>query len=191
MAEREISLLPKEKWEGTVIGRLMNWVFSVGRYIIIFTELIVVGAFISRFWLDRTNSDLSEEVRQQEAILASTSDFEKEFTLFQSRLKTIATALKEPSDPLLSLELIVDSLPADAVLVKYGFSGGEKNEASVLALIFSESSLVEFVDNLLSESEVSSVRIGTIERSQGMAGMKIQFLISFRRPGANEKTDNS
>lgn len=179
--------MPKKRLEGTSLGKLVNWLFSVGRYIIVFTELVVIGAFLSRFWLDRRNSDLSEELRQQGAILESITDFEKEFTLFQSRLERISQTLEKEKNPLNSLDLITASLPGDSLLLKYNFTEEEKNEATILALFFSEASLASFVDSLLSKEEVLSVRIGAIERERGASGMKIQFLVTFQNLINNEK----
>ncbi|MFH1561317.1 MAG: hypothetical protein ABID04_01925 [Patescibacteria group bacterium] len=181
MARKEISLLPQEGLAGTYLGRIFNWLSSVGRYIIIFTELIVVGAFLSRFWLDRTNSDLSAEIRQEEAILKSTTPFEKEFRLFQTRMDLIAKANAQETDFLRPLDLISASLPMDLLLLQYSYNNNPDKdpEASVLVLAYSEASLAGFANNLLEKDEVSSVKIGTIEKEEGSSGMKIQFLIKF------------
>lgn len=180
MAKEDISLLPRKGLEGTPLGRLINWLLSVGRYIVVFTELVVIGAFLSRFWLDRKNSDLSEEIRQQKAILEATRNFEQEFRLFQARLNAIAKALKDEESPLLPLEVISQSLPKDMVLLRYDFSGEDENEARILALTLSERGLAEFVGNLLQQEAVNKVRIGTIEKEEGQTGMKIQFIVSFK-----------
>ncbi|MBU1129800.1 hypothetical protein KKE45_00570, partial [Patescibacteria group bacterium] len=87
--KKEISFLPKHQDNHSFIAKLVRWVTTVGRSVIIFTELIVIAAFVSRFWLDRKNSDLSESIRQQKAILESTAPFEKDFLILQNRLKAI------------------------------------------------------------------------------------------------------
>ena len=43
--EKQINLLPKDKWEVGVIGKLLKWALNIGRYIVVFTELIVISAF--------------------------------------------------------------------------------------------------------------------------------------------------
>ncbi len=180
MAKEEISLLPRQGLEGTPLGRLIDWLLSSGRYIIIFTELIVIGAFLSRFWLDRKNSDLSEEIRQQKAILEATRSFEQEFRLFQTRLNVIARHLKRNYEPLQPLDVITQSLPKGVVVLSYSFTSENQEEANLLALVLSESDLAQFVDNLLARAEVSKVRIGTIEKESKAQGMKIQFTVGFK-----------
>ena len=188
MAKKEISLLPHQGLEGTALGNLVNWVLSVGRYIVVFTELVVIGAFVSRFWLDRKNSDLSDKIRQQKAILESAQEFESEFRLFQTKLKVAAQSLEKKEPYTAPLNLIAENIPSGMSLVKYGFDADEesssaelKGEISVLTLIFSENSLARFIDNLIRSEQVDSIRIGTIERAQGTTGMTIQFLISFHQ----------
>jgi len=58
--KREISLLPKEK-EGLpgTVEKATKWLVNVGRWIIVFTELIVILSFLSRFWLLKKNFVLS------------------------------------------------------------------------------------------------------------------------------------
>ena len=60
-------------------ARFIKWLTTIGRWVMTLTELIVISAFISRFWLDRKNSDLSDLIRQKQAILESTQYFESEF----------------------------------------------------------------------------------------------------------------
>ena len=60
-----INLLGSQDLEHTPWGRIVAWATTYGRYIMITTEIIVLLAFISRFSLDRKNTDLTEEVTQK------------------------------------------------------------------------------------------------------------------------------
>ena len=178
MVSKDVSLLPRSFLQGTVFGKFFNWLLSAGRYIVIFVNLAVVSAFVSRFWLDKKRIDLSDQIRQRQAILESVSGFEQEFRLFQSRLNQAGNAIAAKEGVLAPLDLIIGSLPKDIIFLQYGFDSSRK-EASVSTFVFSEASLNVFVDNLLAKSNVSSVKIGTIEREQGAVGMKVQFLVGF------------
>jgi len=180
MTKKDISLLPKSPLEGTILGKLFDWLLSVGRYIVIVVDLIVMGAFVSRFWLDKKRIDLADSIRQQQSILESTQEFEAEFRGFQTRLNQAAIVIEEQGDLLVPLDKIVDNLPKDIVFLQYGLNlSGENQIATLSTLVFSEASLNGFANNLLSDPGVSSIRIGTIEREQGIIGMKVQFLITF------------
>jgi hypothetical protein len=65
MPKKEINLLPKEEFEKKPLGKFLVWALSIGRYIVIFTELIVILAFLSRFKLDRDLADLNQSVREK------------------------------------------------------------------------------------------------------------------------------
>lgn len=157
----------------------VSWLLNVGRYIVIFTELVVIGAFLSRFWLDRENADLSERLRQEKAILDSTLEFENEFNLFQSRLLAINESLMNVKNPLEYMDIIIESMPKEVILSRYSFGNEGEPEASIAVSVFSESDLAKFVDNLISKDKVTSVKIGTIKREEGDSTMKINFTISF------------
>jgi hypothetical protein len=45
-AKKEISLLPDEENADSLSARIVRWITTVGRYVIVFTELIVIGAFV-------------------------------------------------------------------------------------------------------------------------------------------------
>jgi hypothetical protein len=90
--KKEINLLPKEKWETGLIGKLLKWALNVGRYVVVFTELVVIAAFLYRFGLDRQLTDLGEEINQKQAIISSYGDFETKFRRLQLQLKTIKSS---------------------------------------------------------------------------------------------------
>ena len=49
--KEEINLLPQKGFEATTAGRILAWILSTFRIIVIITELLVMVAFLSRFWL--------------------------------------------------------------------------------------------------------------------------------------------
>lgn len=53
-----VNLLPTDRFEFSRTGRFLIWALSTGRLVVILTELVVILAFLSRFWLDRQLSDL-------------------------------------------------------------------------------------------------------------------------------------
>ena len=87
--EKEINLLPKEKWETGVVGKLLKWALHVGRYVVVFTELVVIGAFLYRFGLDQRLTDLHESIKQKTSVLASYGDLEQKFKRVQTQLEII------------------------------------------------------------------------------------------------------
>lgn len=46
-----------------------DWLVTIGKYLLIFVELIVLGVFFSRFILDRQKGNLDEEIEKQITLL--------------------------------------------------------------------------------------------------------------------------
>ena len=82
----EINLLPQEEFQASTIGRVLQWLLSTFRYIVISTEMIVMIAFLSRFWLDARSADLTDAINQKQAVIASYSTFESTFRSTQQKL---------------------------------------------------------------------------------------------------------
>ncbi|MHC1716574.1 MAG: hypothetical protein AB9915_01580 [Candidatus Dojkabacteria bacterium] len=69
---------PNDIWSNAYI-----WLTEVGKYLLIFVEVIVLGVFFSRFILDRKNNDLTEQVNSQ-VILLSNDTWRKNSILFEN-----------------------------------------------------------------------------------------------------------
>jgi Tfp pilus assembly protein PilN len=76
-AHVNINLLPKDPFLTSPIGRLLQWALSVGRYLVIFTELVVIISFATRFNLDRQVTDLNSTIHQRQVIIDSYGDLEQ------------------------------------------------------------------------------------------------------------------
>lgn len=102
-----INLLPQDRFEYSRLGRFLSWALSTGRYLVIASELVVIVAFLARFWLDRTLIDLRELRLQKEAIVDSYSGIYSDFLAVQARLNAVAKLLaphKLTADQLLKLK---------------------------------------------------------------------------------------
>src|SRR5690554_2981690 len=84
-----INLLPKDPFFETVVGKTLKWALSAGRYIVIFTELIVILSFLARFTLDRQLTDVNSDIANNETIVASYGELEENFRRAQERTTQI------------------------------------------------------------------------------------------------------
>ena len=66
-----VNLLTQDDFSSSPIGKVFLWALSVGRYIVVITELIVILSFLSRFKLDRDLTDVNEAIEKQKAIILS------------------------------------------------------------------------------------------------------------------------
>lgn len=75
------SAAPKTFWE-----KFYYWSLSIGRFIVIGTEAIVMVVFIARFKLDRDINDINDSLEVKAAILASMEETETNARRIQDRL---------------------------------------------------------------------------------------------------------
>lgn len=169
-----INLLPSEDLDKTPAGRFLKWALTIGRYIVIFTELVVLVAFGSRFWLDRTLGDLRESIKQKQAIVESAKELEIEARSIQTRLLKIS-------------ELINSSLRADEMLVLLGKITPtdiiydnltiDIDRMTISASTFSEASLALFVINLRNSDIFTAINLDMVEKNKRQQG-EIVFILS-------------
>ena len=62
MAKESVDLLSSIQQPKTVWEKIFDWIFSVGRYLVVFVEALVLIAFISRFGMDRVRNDLDKKI---------------------------------------------------------------------------------------------------------------------------------
>jgi len=183
--KKEPSLLPDAANNNTLLARVLRWSTTIGRVVIIFTEVIVIGAFLSRFWLDRKNSDLSEVIRQQKAILQSTHDFEVEYSLLQQRLKTIKSTYASAPSYHQQAQSLVKSTPPDIIFdsLSFKYLDSEKLVTANLNLIsYREQSIVDFITNLVINPDIKTVKVQKIEKKIKDSRYLVQVTVTFKKP---------
>ncbi|MBU3957115.1 PilN domain-containing protein [Patescibacteria group bacterium] len=168
-----IEFLPQEDWEKTSFGRFLKWLLTIGRYIVIFTELIVILAFLSRFKLDRDLTDLYEEIEAKQAIIQTSVDFESDFRFLQKQLSTIQGLRKDQLQTKQLMEEIAALTPIDVYFSDLSITG---DKASFTANALSEAGLATFINNLKKSSRFSNLKIGSLAIGTG-EGIGITFTL--------------
>ncbi len=165
--EKEVNLLPQEEFEASTIGRILKWALSTFRIIVIVTEMVVMLAFLSRFWLDARSVDLNELITQKEAVIAAEADFESQFKNTQKRLR-VFTNLTSVNVPFAeNLKTITSYLPNDSFLTSISFRG---QSYQVKGLTINEISIAQFIANLQSSQKFKEVSLNGITSSEETGG---------------------
>lgn len=121
-------------------GRFLTWALSWGKKIVILTELVVLLAFLSRFWLDSTVADLAEKIEQKKAVVLASAEFERQFRSLASRTDQAKQIEKMPS-PVAVYDEVKARLPAGAAIGQKNFAGqtvsfaGSSNETVLAELV--------------------------------------------------------
>lgn len=181
--KKEISLLPESENPRSFLAKLFKWVTTTGRITIIITEFIVISVFISRFWLDRKNSDLSEIARQKQAILLSATPFETEFNNLQERLayiKKFYSSQPKYGDQISSL---IASTPTDLFYDRLTVNTDQDTNSTVVAaslIAYKEESIVSFITNLMLNPAINQVDITKIEKKEKENQYSVSLVLYFK-----------
>src|SRR4030042_2446823 len=161
--QNQINLLPQEEFAGSTLGRVLLWALSTFRIIVIITEMVVMLAFLSRFWLGARNVDLNDLIKQKHAVIAATADFEKDYRNTQKRRRVFSALAKEEGQASTYLETIATYLPSDVSLISYTFGAGV---VQTKGAAISESSVAQFMVNLEASGAFEKVELTNLDSSQ-------------------------
>lgn len=174
----EFNLLPKEPWEKGVIGQLLTWTLSVGRYVVVFTELIVISAFLYRFGLDRALTDLKASLKNKQAVITGFGDLEDNFRLVQTKLKSIKQVSSTPRVPT-TLNLLSQITPTDAA-----FSNLTINQEQVVieGTVTSQTGLATLLNQAQAKAEFADVVLENVKSPAGGGGnIEFRLILTFTK----------
>jgi Tfp pilus assembly protein PilN len=168
-----INLLPQEEFDASLLGRTLKWAMGSFRIIVILTEMVVMAAFLSRFWLDAQNSSLNDSIKIASAQISTQSKFEKEFRGVQKKLN-IYKQIMTDSTQSGKIDSISSKIPGDLILSSISIQG---NLTQIKGTSGSEMGVAQFITNLKADPSVKKVdldSIGSKEQNQSL----LTFLIS-------------
>ena len=168
-----INLLPQEEFDASILGRTLKWAMGTFRIIVILTEMVVMAAFLSRFWLDAQNSDLSDSIKVASAQISSQSSFEKEFRGVQQKLNIFKQITSQPSVTS-RVDAIAGKTPGNLILSSISV---QDNSAQIKGTAGSELGVAQFVSNLASDATFKKVELGSIGSSEQNQEL-VTFLIN-------------
>lgn len=184
--QKKVNLLAQEGFEHTSIGKALNWLLGAGRIIVILTELIVIIAFLSRFWLDRQLTDLIEENKAKKSQVQASSKFETDYKNLQSRLAAIQALEQQKISPSTYIKESAKLLPAGVILSSTIL---DKNKMSFDGLSLNEAGLSGFMRLLEESDKFANVNLSGISLDKSTIGA-IKFTLSAEiESNQNKKTN--
>jgi len=161
--KNQINLLPQEEFAGTTLGRTLRWAMGSFRIIVIVTEMIVMAAFLSRFWLDARNADLNDLIKQKVAVISASSDIENEFRGTQKKLRIFSSLAVKEGVVSNAINKITSLLPPDVFLISYSFN---QESIQVKGASNSEVSIAQFIVNLENSELFEKVSLSNVDTAQ-------------------------
>ena len=154
----KINLLPKDPFYDSLLGKGTTWALSVGRYIVIFTEIVVILSFLSRFQLDRQLTDLNKEIVEKKTVIDSFGELEQNVRDIQKKIENY-----EQLKPRQATDVIFDQLtqvtPDDIEFINLTL----KDEiVQITGRTQSTTALSQFITNLQLSAYFSNVKVENI-----------------------------
>jgi Tfp pilus assembly protein PilN len=161
----DINLIPTSENQGSV-AVIVRWLLSVGRYLIIVTEIIalVIFGLSVKFTIDK--NDLKESIDTKKAVIDTLSQDEELFRNYQQKVSQISTLIDTHSNTFSFYSDLLELLPSEAVFEeikvengKLTLSGSLPNPNSLQALISSLNSSEKF-----SELDITNLSVPTAQQ---------------------------
>jgi Tfp pilus assembly protein PilN len=131
-----------------------------------------MAAFLSRFWLDAKNTDLNDAIKQKQAIIASYSDFEKQFRGTQKRLSLFSGFTANSLLVTPAFGAITAALPSDVDLASFAIDNGA---LEIKANATTELSAAQFMANLKAQKGLHDISLAQIDSSKDDSGLIIDI----------------
>jgi Tfp pilus assembly protein PilN len=169
---KAINLLPQEEFNVSTSGRILKWATGTFRIIVIATEMVVMAAFLSRFWLDAQNSNLNNSIKAKSAQISAQENLEKQFREIQSKLN-IFNKISLDQNTSKFVDKITGVVPANITLLRASIAG---DTIEIRGTSLSYQDLTQFLTNLQTDP-FKKVELGQVNSSEINLG-EINFVIS-------------
>ncbi|MFA6814338.1 MAG: PilN domain-containing protein [Candidatus Pacebacteria bacterium] len=168
----DVNLMPKDPFFETALGRSLKWTVSVGRYIVIFTQLVVIFSFLTRFILDRQVTDLNVIINQQKTAIEAYSDLEKNFLFVQAQIDDVEQ-LQQESNLIEIFPLLNETIPSNIILDELTI---KQNEVIFSGIALSQTALNILVNNVKLSAYFNDVSMEKIEsRGENLPGLSFDM----------------
>lgn len=115
---------PDDVWSG-----LYDWVFNIGKYLLVAIQAVVLTVFFSRFIFDRKNNNLSDDINDQVGVLEE--DFYKQGAVTYSNMHKLLSDINLLQDQQITyadrVGSILSEIPNELRLQNYSFNDGAVN----------------------------------------------------------------
>lgn len=162
--ETKINLIPPRESRFSDSNSFLGWAVTVGRYLLIFTELLLFCAFLSRFYFDdRIQDEIDQGIKPKVVTINSLKTNQDNFISLQSRLNTTDMVLSTRIEASKVLDELNRLTPA-GIRIKHVLS--EKGVIKFSGNLTSVEDLEIFKNRFATSSVFSTLDITTLTTSK-------------------------
>ncbi len=173
---KSINLIDTINPPGDAFTIFYEWTFAVGKYLLIFVQILVVAVFAMRLTVDRINNDLTREINNQVDFLLQVGVMENEpkFRTIQSFFKDLDGLSETQAKNSKKIVSVLDTIPRNMDLINFSYSNGRVG-ATFVAKSLAE--VTEFESFLKQSPEYSDVKLNL--EKKGAEESVIEFNVSY------------
>lgn len=181
-AQLRINLIKKQN--STSLDVFIKWAITGGRFLVILTETIALGAFLYRFNLDRQIVDYSDKIKAQGVVVEASSLDESKYRVLISKL-THASVIDKASKAAPQLFTKIAGLTQSPIT----FTNIQLNEKSISITVSSPdvATLKKYVTSLQNLKELSTVSIDRIDNKTETSDIDAQISAEITLPDTGGK----
>ena len=159
-----------------LFDKFMNWALTVGRLIVILTEIVALLAFVYRFSLDEKLIDLHSAIKQKQNLVLLLKQDENKYRNLQDRIALASSLLEKNVKTNKIIPDIVGLTPQGARIDNLTFN---KDKLTINASTNSVSSLTDFINILKNYPDIKVVSIDNIENKPNV-GLLVTITTMFK-----------
>lgn len=175
-------MLPRDTFEASSIGVVLSWVLAFGKWTVILTQLVVMGAFLWRFGLDRQLTDYKKQIAKNVAIVKSYDKVERDFLIAQKRVNKIKEVVEQQERVATLFNKFIQVTPQDVWYDKLGIT---PEGVGIVGYSKSLLGFSQLLATLQKDETFKTVSIGKIQDG-GAQNARMQFEMNLGL-GAEEK----
>lgn len=174
----DINLLPNSA--NGLMNQILNWALSIGRLLIILTEMVALGTFIFRFSLDMQIVDLHDKIKAESFIESNFQDAETKFRDIQDRLATVKQYAPLTKT---STGILTDIISMGKGKVTFLDLSVSTQDIKIEVAAPSASSLSQFVDSLKNYPSITSVSVDKVDSDPASALITVTISAALKQAG--------
>jgi hypothetical protein len=156
--------------------KFLNWTLTIGRLIVIVTELVAVIAFVYRFSLDERIVNLHTVIKQKQNMVVALKSDESKYRNLQNRIALAADFSTKATNSDQTIMAIANLIPNGIILNNLIIN---KDKVSLKIDVASVSSLDTLTNSLKNYDKIKSISIDNIENKPS-AGLSVDITIMLK-----------
>ncbi len=173
---KSINLMDTINPPGDTFTIFYEWSFKIGKYLLIFVQILVIAVFVVRLTVDKINNDLTRDINSRVELLTA-GDMQKneiKYRMFEVLFEDLNTLDSDREKNSRRIVSVLDNIPGDISLENYSFSDNSVTGRFVADSLSEVRSYESFLKQNPDYSDVSL----NLEKTEQDAG-SIEFRVSY------------